>query len=356
MTGRCAGLLLLCALAAGCRPDEQPAAEHRPVAARAATAPEPAATRAVAVTFDDLPSSAPYDLEVVRDVNRKLLETIRAHRVPAVGFVVGRGAERAGERGARMEILRGWVDAGLELGSHTYSHMSVSQRPLEEVEADVVRNETVLAEVLGARWEAGPRWFRHPTLATGDDPRERDAYRRFLEARGYTIAPVTFDNQEWVFAAAYDRALERGDTAAARCAAEAYVPYLERTFAYFEEMARGLFGRDIPHVLLLHANRINAEHFGEVAEALRRRGYRFVPLGEALADEAYRSPDGWASRGGPSWLHRWAAGRSQPLRPEPREPELMARLADRARAPGTAVPRDCSALPVPEASPVPQAG
>ena len=43
-----------------------------------------------------------------------------------------------------------------------------------------------------------------------------------------------------------------------------------------------MFGREIPQVLLLHANALNAERFGAVADALVRRGYRFISLDEAL--------------------------------------------------------------------------
>ncbi len=51
---------------------------------------------------------------------------------------------------------------------------------------------------------------------------------------------------------------------------------------------------------------LNADHFNELAEMMIKRGYKFIPLSEALKDTAYNSPDKFFGAGGISWLHRWA--------------------------------------------------
>lgn len=75
-----------------------------------------------------------------------------------------------------------------------------------------------------------------------------------------------------------------------------------------------MFGRDIPRVLLIHANRLNADTLADRLAALRARGYRFVPPGEALADAAYATPDLYVGPHGPSWLHRWSVAQGTPMR------------------------------------------
>ena len=50
------------------------------------------------------------------------------------------------------------------------------------------------------------------------------------------------------------------------------------------------FEREIPQILLLHANEINGRLLGPMLELLAARGYRFVPLDEVLADPAYLDP------------------------------------------------------------------
>lgn len=86
--------------------------------------------------------------------------------------------------------------------------------------------------------------------------------------------------------------------------AAAYVPYMEETLAYFEQLSRDLLGDEVSQTLLVHANLLNADHFGEVAKMFERRGYRFVSLEEALKDKAYTLPDTYTGRAGFSWLQR----------------------------------------------------
>ena len=52
----------------------------------------------------------------------------------------------------------------------------------------------------------------------------------------------------------------------------------------------------------------------------RRRGYPFVPLEQALADDAYRLKDDDAGPGGFSWIHRWSKTKGVPPKGEPEPP------------------------------------
>ncbi len=114
------------------------------------------------------------------------------------------------------------------------------------------------------------------------------------------------DNDEYLFAAAYMKAGKRGDAATQDKIAAEYIGYMEAMIAYYEKQSSALFGREIPQVLLLHANQINADRFEALGRMLQTRGYRFVPLQTAMADPAYRSADLYMGVGGISWLHRWA--------------------------------------------------
>jgi peptidoglycan/xylan/chitin deacetylase (PgdA/CDA1 family) len=273
-----------------------------------------AAERAVAVTFDDLPavSAAANDVAGLTLLTRQLLDAIAKHTIPAVGFVnegklqAGGAADVAG----RTALLRMWVDAGLELGNHSYSHRELNRVPREEFQADVVKGETVTRSLMEAKGRT-LRYFRHPFLRVGDTLEKRRAFEAFLGGRGYTIAPVTVDNDEYVYAAVYADARRRGDAAAAKRIGDDYLRYMDEVFTYFEGVSQRALGRDMKHVLLLHANTLNAERFDDLPAALVRRGYRFVTLEEALQDEAYRLPDTFVGAPGNSWLNHWevTAGR-----------------------------------------------
>lgn len=298
------------------------------VAAAQAGAAAPA-RREVAVTFDDLP--APQgDLEDMRRITSRLLESVKRNGVPAVGFVNEGKLYRRGEIDARTELLRAWLDAGLELGNHTFSHLNLQRAPLEEYKDDVLRGETVTRMLLRERGMT-LRYFRHPFLFTGTTPEYKKGLAEFLAARGYTVAPVTIDNADYVFADVYFKAKKRGDAETAKRVADAYVPYMETVFEHFERLAAETFGREIKHVHLLHANEINADRFDELAAMLKRRGYAFVTLEEALKDPAYREPDA-LYKNGISWLHRWRMAKGLPVKWEPEVPKFVDELYKAGRS------------------------
>ncbi len=276
--------------------------------------------RQVAVTLDDLP--APQgELEDMRGITARLLESVKRNNVPAVGFVNERKLYRRGEMDARTDLLRAWLDAGLELGNHTFSHINLQKAPLADYEEDVVRGETVTRMLLAERGMK-LRYFRHPFLFTGTTPEYKKGLADFLAARGYTVAPVTFDNGDYIFADVYFKAKKRGDAETARRVADAYVPYMESVFEHFERLSSETFGREVRQVLLLHANEINADRFDELAAMMRRRGYAFVTLEEALKDPAYAEPDA-LYKNGISWLHRWRMAKGMPVKWEPEVPKFV---------------------------------
>jgi len=284
------------------------------------------AERRIALTFDDLPAPpsgiVSNDVAAVRENTRKLLVALKECGAPAVGFVnEGRlwvNGETPKDVASRTAVLRMWLEAGLELGNHTYSHWSLNTTPLEEFEADVVRGEPVTRRLLAEKG-LKLRYFRHPFLQVGLSLDKRQAFEAFLRERGYTIAPVTIDNDDYIYAAVYADALRRGETALAARIGTDYLRYMEEVFSFAEEVSRKLTGREIAQILLLHANSLNGDCFGRLAAALKGRGYRFVTLDEALGDEAYALKDTYVASWGTSWLHHWelGAGRSRTPPPNP---------------------------------------
>jgi len=289
-----------------------------------------AAERAVAVTFDDLPGTTAGlvsgDVPALRGTTRKLLAAFQAAKVPVVGFVNESKLFVEGEDPAaadqRIDVLRQWLAAGHELGNHTYSHRDLNTQPLDWFEQDVVRGETVTRRLLAEKHRT-LRYFRHPFLHVGLELEKRRAFEAFLAGRGYTIAPVTIDNDEYIYAAAYADALRRGDAAGAGRLGDDYLRYMESVFAFIEDVSRRLLGRELPQVLLLHGNDLNADRFPALAAMMKARGYRFVTLDEALRDEAYRRPDTYVGQWGLSWLHHWEITEGRKRSPSPDPPDWV---------------------------------
>lgn len=294
---------------------------------QATTAPAPLL---LAITVDDLPIGGPDEgLAAVAEINRRLVATLRRESVPAVGFVNEEKLYRAGQVDGRIAILEAWLDAGLELGNHTFSHPDLHRVGLLAYEEEIVRGETVTRMLLQKRG-AKLRWFRQTFLRTGATLEERDALLRFLADRGYTPAPVTVENDDWYFNARYVAARRKGDAALAERIADAYLDHWTTMFDWYEAMTERLFGRPIPHVILMHASAINADHLPRVLARMRARGYGFTTLESALADPAYRHEDRYAGGWGKSWLQRWLWTRGHDtLGKEPDPPDWVRKLPEK---------------------------
>ena len=269
----------------------------------------------MAVTIDDLPFvEYGRGLAVSREGTTRLLAALSVHGVPAIGFVNEDKLFAPGELDARVGLLEAWLDAGLDLGNHTWGHVGFQSTPLDRYQESVLKGEVVTRWVMARRSKA-PRFFRHPFTQTGPTREDKAAFESFLAAHGYAVAPFTIENSDWVFALAYAQARREGDEDLSRRLRQAYLEHADTMVTFFEGEARALFGREIPQVLLVHANELHADCAAAMLARLRERGYAFVSLAEALADPAYRSEDAFIDRIGPSWLHRWRVARGQ----DPRE-------------------------------------
>jgi peptidoglycan-N-acetylglucosamine deacetylase len=294
---------------------------------RADTPPE----RAVAITIDDLPAGAANRMTAaeITDMTSKLLATLHDQKIPVVGFVNERKLYfKWDEVNERIAALNKWLDAGFELGNHTYGHTSLNRDGLKAFEDSVIQGESV-TKLLAAQHHMPYRYFRHPYLDTGRDLETRRLAEAFLVERGYRIAPITMDAWDWMFAGVYDDAKRRGDTALQQQVVSSYLSYTTTVFSYYEKLSRDLFGYEPKQIILLHANNLEAEHIGELLDLLRKRGYRFVTLESALSDGAYGSPDTYVGQEGTSWLDHWAITRGRPPIDAPTAPQDM---VDRANA------------------------
>jgi len=262
--------------------------------------------RQVAITIDDLPAASNVmPAATITQMTTKLLTTLRDQKIPVVGFVNEKKLYKLGEVDERINDLKMWLDYGFELGNHTYSHASLNRVGLKAWEDDVIQGESVTSLLL-ADHKMKMRYFRHPYLHTGRDIQTRHEAEAFLAARGYRIAPITLDAWDWAYAAVYEDAKKRGDTGAQDELAKSYLAYSDAVFAYSEQLSKQIVGYEPKQILLLHGNQLEADHIGELLDLFRKRGYRFITLGDALDDPAYSLPDTYAGEDGTGWLDHWA--------------------------------------------------
>jgi peptidoglycan/xylan/chitin deacetylase (PgdA/CDA1 family) len=283
------------------------------------------AGREVALTIDDLPrggdgaDKGSHTFTEIRDMTERLLAPLHEQKIPVTGFVHPGRTELATPDLRR--ILDLWLDAGADLGNHTWSHADLNRVPVAEYEQDILKAEAALLPVVEARGRK-LEFFRYPMLHAGPTAETKGAIAEFLAAHHYRNAPVTFDNSDYMFAALYTRPEFR-----ARVTKE-YVPYLESVVAFFERRSVEVLGREFPQIMLLHASELNSRTMPDILAMFRRRGYRFIALGEALKDGAYRLPENYVGPGGFSWIHRWSMTKGMPNKGEPDEPGWVRKAVD----------------------------
>lgn len=286
--------------------------------------------RRVAITVDDLPGAVPAtptangELRDLQRYNEEIPGILKAHHAPAIGFVNEKRLQVAGERDARAGLLQHWIDAGFELGNHTYSHANFNQVSLQEMEDQTIRGEVITRSLMKAAGKP-ERYFRYPYLFTGPTAELKEAFEAFLKSRGYKNAPVTVDNADYMFNDILHDAEAKGDTKLADQAKGEYLQFAQTEFEYSEESSRKLFGREIPQVFLMHDNEINTETLDQLLRLLEKRGYRFVTLDEALGDPAYATPDRFVGTAGISWIDRWRVffGQKADYEHDPDPPEWV---------------------------------
>ena len=268
-------------------------------------------TQTVAITVDDLPyapgSSNPPSLKDTKTaelINKRLLYAFSQAHIPVTGFVIEQVAEQIG-LGTGRRILKQWTRPGFDLGNHTYSHADSDTFSVDDFEREIERGESTIDPLLQSV-SRKPQYFRFPNNHTGDTKEKHDAIAAFLASRGYRLAPCTIDNSDYEFDPAYVLALRRHDKETAAKLRANYLSYTAAEIDWYSRLDKQVFGYEVPHVMLLHDNQLNADTVSDIIALFEQRGYRFVTLTEALQDPAYATPETYITKFGPMWGYRWA--------------------------------------------------
>jgi peptidoglycan/xylan/chitin deacetylase (PgdA/CDA1 family) len=198
-----------------------------------------------------------------------------------------------------IAILKLWIEYGQPLGNHTYSHLSLNKTPLEDYKQDVMKGALISKKLMA---DAGLPYlyFRHPYLHTGTTPEIRSEFQAFLKQKGYIVAPVTIDTDDYVFNTKLIENPQEKDSII-----KSYLEHTRKKFIFYQDASEKMFGHNIKHIWLLHANQLNAYAMNDLLKIAQEQGYEFITLDDALTDPAYLSADNYYENYGVSWLYRW---------------------------------------------------
>lgn len=255
----------------------------------------------VAITFDDLPLNGELAPGTTRaGLAGDVVAILHGqHLPPSYGFINAAKLEGSDDGAA---ALQRWVAGGQRIGNHTYSHVDLHKSTAEAWLADLRADEPAL-ELLDRTHDW--HWLRYPYLREGDTLEKRRAVRGALRDRGYRIAQVTLDFEDYLWNTPYARCRAAHDEKAIAWLRQSYLENAQAYLRADRQMAEQVFGHPIDHVLLLHLGAFSPAILPDLFDLLRREGFTFVTLEEAEKDPAYASDPDAGSKYGGTLLEQW---------------------------------------------------
>lgn len=249
----------------------------------------------VALTFDDLPAAGTLPVSMTRtEIATRLAAELNANHLDRTyGFV---NAVKLEDNPDGQLALKAWIAAGMNIGSHTWSHISLTGNTAEAFENEIAKNEPALTEYAGGRdWH----WFRYPFLWEGDTLEKRHAVRSYLAKHDYKVAQVSLDFEDYAWNDAYSRCKAKKDDASIDWLKQSYLDTAREYVELGREEQLIAFGHEIPNVMLLHATAFTTLMLPELLDQLRSEGFRFETLPAVENDPSYAmDPDAALKYGG----------------------------------------------------------
>lgn len=237
-----------------------------------------AQAQTIGLSFDD--GFEPVSRPVSAQENQRVLSVLAQHKIRAMLFPAGFSMGSA----AGMDLIRDWSAAGHHIGNHSYQHQAYSQTDPVSYQHDIEHAESLLRDLPG--W--CPR-MRFPYLDEGNTPEKHNAMMQWLAQHGYGVAPATITLEDWNDNSAYETLQAAGNETAMHAYRQ---DYLNRVWSEIQKQGQHwpqvLGGRDPAHILLLHANSLNAAVLPDLIDRLQTSGWSIVDAAQALQDPIYQ--------------------------------------------------------------------
>ncbi len=238
----------------------------------------PVGAQRIALTFDD-----GFDPRVdaqAQAANARILNVLNASGIRAMFFPAGFMVDSP----AGLALVADWSQAGHAIGNHTYSHQAFSDFPAgtQAFFDDVLRGQSLFEKLAG--W--CPR-LRYPYLDEGRSPELKNVGIQWLAQHGYGVASATIFIDDWAYNERFV-ASSRGE--AGNDEPHERQAYLERIWqqaSLQETQWSQQLGRSPAHVLLLHANSLNARLLPDIVQMFLSKGWTFEDPIVAFADPVY---------------------------------------------------------------------
>ena len=278
----------------------------------------PLAAQKVALSLDDAPFLQPAPLLAAPAQHEAMRKALKDRGVRAILFANG---IHGGDTSEGKAILRTWGEAGHLIANHSYHHWDLNREEvsLEAYQADFLKEAALIRDLPGFT-----KSYRYPFLRAGNAGAKRDGFYAFLKAQGVAIGHVSIDTADWLLDERLRTRLEKDPKADLAPYRELYLKHLWACARFYDAWSRAVFGREIPHVILMHCRLLNGLFLGDVIDFFRAKGWTWIDPATAFADPVYdlmpkNLPGGEAladavsaERGDQGFVKAWRAKASDP--------------------------------------------
>jgi len=272
----------------------------------------------VALSLDDAPFLRPAPLLAAPAQHAAMRKVLKDRKVKAILFTNG---VNGGDSPEGKAIFRAWAEAGHLIANHSYSHWDLNRDEvtLEAYEADALKGEALIQGLPGFT-----KRYRYPFLRAGSTVAKRDGFYAVLKARGLGIGHVSIDTADWLLDERLRKRLEKDPKADLAPYRDLYLKHLWACAQFYDAWSREVFGREIPHVILMHCRLLNGLFLGDVIDFFRAKGWTWIEPSMAFADPVYalmpkNLPGGEAladavsaERGNQGFVKAWRARSTDP--------------------------------------------
>ncbi len=264
----------------------------------------------MAITFDDLPAHGKLPPNESRmDIARSILKTLKSNHVPEVyGFI---NAQKVQKDKNDLEVLNLWINSGYPLGNHAFSHPDLNKSSAADFKEEIDSNEPLLQKLSGKlNWH----YFRYPFLHEGDTLEKRNAIRKHLNEKGYVVAQVTDDFEDWGWNDPYARCKEKGDLKSIEWLKASYLDSAEKRLIRDERVITAVWHHPISHILLMHIGAFDAVMLPALLHLYQQKGIEFISLSEAVKDPIYKEDPGFTTEPGNDFQYQILKGKGMTLK------------------------------------------
>ena len=152
-----------------------------------------AATKEVALTFDDAPIGSTLHFESNARTD-ELIKKMKELNVPEVMIFANACRHKNSE--SVIKQLKKYRDAGHLIENHTCSHLRLDDVGFTKFTDDIRQNDNLLTSLNSS---AGQKFFRYPYLNESKETKLRDQVRDWLKTNHYKNALVSIDDDDYEF-------------------------------------------------------------------------------------------------------------------------------------------------------------